>query len=949
MIGHLNINSIRHKFVELTELCKENLDVLLISESKIDDTFTTNQFRIEGFHAPFRYDRNKNGGGVMLYVKESIICKELDHDPLPSDIESMSVEINLRNSKWFLMGVYRPPGQDATYFMENVSKYLSNHRYENQIILGDFNLDTNSTEVEILRVDHCMENVVTEPTCFKSVESPTLIDHIWVTDKKRFKNTTNIETGLSDWHKMTVTMLNCVIPKKEPRMIKYRDFRKLDNEKFEKDLKQGLTELTGNNFDEFDNMIHGILNKHIPIKRKLVRNNSSPFMNKTLRKEIMMRSRKRNLYYKDPTAENWNSFRIQRNKCTRLVRDAKRKYYGSLDLRNLQDNKKFWKLVKPIFSEKSACDKLQALVKDDKIITDKEDLVTEMNDYFANITKSLRINDVPRDDISLETCDEIDRIIMMYENHPSVLKIRSSYSVSTEFSFDHISVSEMEKYVRNLNANKSSPEGDVPVRILKEHIDVLAPKLTKICSSSIENGTFFSQRLKCADVTPLFKKGSKFERTNFRPVSKLPAISKVFERIFFDQISDFMADKLSPILSGFRKRYSTQHALLYMLHNWQREIDQGKRVGVVLMDLSKAFDCINHDLLIAKMHSYGFSKQSLRLIKDYLTDRKQRVGLDGVFSTWLDLLTGVPQGSILGPLLFNIYINDLMLEFISSEVNIGNFADDNTIYASGESDDVIKAKLTSSLKAVASWFSKNGLQLNADKCKLIVFGKSGSNPMSLEFNGETLHETSSVKLLGIVFDNGLTFKDHVTSLAKKVNAKLKALGRITDFMSPEKRKLLANSFVTSQTGYCPLVWGFGSRTAMGKLDRLHDRVSDLIYDQGDEFPKTIHRIQGEILLREIFKTVHGLNPSYMKDIFAIKDSHSYSLRNSESLVKNGIKTVKHGLKTFSYIGSQLWDALPQNVRNSDSLGEFSTEVRDLPTLQCKCRLCAPYVQNVGYI
>ena len=418
---------------------------------------------------------------------------------------------------------------------------------------------------------------------------------------------------------------------------------------------------------------------------------------------------------------------------------------------------------------------------------------------------------------------------------------------------------------------------------------------------------------------------------------------------FFDQISEFMSGKLSPILSGFRKRYSTQHALLYMLHNWQREIDRGKRVGVILMDLSKAFDCINHDLLIAKMHSYGFSKQSLRLIKDYLTDRKQRVGVDGVFSTWLELLTGVPQGSILGPLLFNIYINDLMLEFIDSEAKIGNFADDNTIFASGSSDDEIKAKLKCSLEAVGSWFSQNGLQLNADKCKLIVFGKPGSDTMSLRFNGETLQETSSVKLLGIVFDSGLTFKSHVNSLAKKANAKLKVLGRITSFMSPKKRKLLANSFVTSQTEYCPLVWGFCSRTSMGKLERLNGRVSDLIYDQGNELPKSIHRIQCERLLKEVFKTIHGLNPSYMKDIFAVRDSHAYSLRNSCSLVRNGVKTVKYGLQTFSYIGAQLWDCLPDHVRTSDSFVEFSSGICKLPSLQCKCRLCSTYGHNVGYI
>ena len=216
--------------------------------------------------------------------------------------------------------------------------------------------------------------------------------------------------------------------------------------------------------------------------------------------------------------------------------------------------------------------------------------------------------------------------------------------------------------------------------MLTEHSDLFAPLVQLFINESIDTSNF-PKELKKGDITSLFKNGDAFAKKNYRPITVLPAMSKIYERTFSGQIAHYMENILSPYLCAYRIGYSTQHALLRLIEKCRSFLDMKGFAGAILMDLSKAFDCLNDELLIAKLEAYGFSRSALKLVYDYILNRKQRVKINGSFSSWQESIKGVPQGSVFGPLLFNVFINDLF--FLLEETEICNYADDTTIYVCG--------------------------------------------------------------------------------------------------------------------------------------------------------------------------------------------------------------------------------------------------------------------------
>ena len=301
------------------------------------------------------------------------------------------------------------------------------------------------------------------------------------------------------------------------------------------------------------------------------------------------------------------------------------------------------------------------------------------------------------------------------------------------------------------------------MKTFRNHTDAFADKLTNIVTHSILSCSF-PDKLRCADISPAFKKGDKFDKENYRPVSLRPTASKVFERILFSQIQNYIENYLSNYLCGFRKGHSPQHCLLVMVKNMRRCIDSKRTAAALLTDLSKSFDCINHRLLIAKLNTYGFGYNALKLIFDYLSRRRQRVKINDTLSKWSNIACGVPQGSILGPLLFNIFINDIL--YFMNNTKITNYADDNTPYICDINIDIALNILESDGNTIFNWFAENFLKANANKSHLIVTKKPEG--FSVTIGNDTISCSAEEKLLGIYIDYELKFENHVNTYVKKL-------------------------------------------------------------------------------------------------------------------------------------------------------------------------------------
>ena len=313
-----------------------------------------------------------------------------------------------------------------------------------------------------------------------------------------------------------------------------------------------------------------------------------------------------------------------------------------------------------------------------------------------------------------------------------------------------------------------------------------------------------------------FKKGDRDLKDNYRPGSILPAISKIFKKLLCKQITMFIDPFLSKFQCGFRKRYGAQYCLLAMLEHWKSTVDKGKVFGALLTDLSKAFDCLSHELIVAKLNAYGFNLAALKLVQSYLSKRRQRTKINQSYNLWEEILFGVPQRSILDPILFNIFLSGLFL--VVKDVNFASYADDNTIYQSGRNVDNVINNLQLSVEKLFRWFSDNQMKGNTDKCHLIM---STNNTPELKVGDSLIKTSTCEKPLGVKIDYKLTSDSHVANLCKKANYKLRALARATPYMTIEKRKLLMNSFINAQLNYCPLIWMLHSRCNNTKIKHLH--------------------------------------------------------------------------------------------------------------------------------
>ena len=345
---------------------------------------------------------------------------------------------------------------------------------------------------------------------------------------------------------------------------------------------------------------------------------------------------------------------------------------------------------------------------------------------------------------------------------------------------------EVNDLLNKTDPTKATGYDDIPPKLLKLGATELAPTITNLINQSIEK-SHFPTALKKSESSPLFKNKDSLITDNYRPLSILSSVSKIFEKVFNQQLYDYFKHIMSGVLSAFRKKYGCHHVLTRLIKDCKQALDRHMHVGLLLLDLSKVFDCLPHKLLLCKLHAYGVSRDACDLLCSYLTNRSQRVKISSVKSDWAKLIKGVPQGSALGPMLFNVFISDLTY-FVENTCPLYNYADDNTLGFWHNGLDDLRLNFEYGSKIAIEWCQENHMKVNVSKFQSIVLKPKGVIPdVEFHVSGHSLKPVSSVKLLGVKIDERLSFDNRISALCAKASHQISALRRIVKYLTMDNR------------------------------------------------------------------------------------------------------------------------------------------------------------------
>ena len=717
--GHLNIQGIcgknMCKFAEikavLTSPENSSLHIFGISETKLKSHKLSSCFNVDGFQEPFRKDNDSNGGGgIIVYVRNGINAKRR-FDLETNSIECIWLEITVGKGKPFLVGnMYRPPTSKVE-FVDRFESFIDNVSSEGKeiILMGDFNKNLlnehKDKEWENFTTSLGLSQLVCDPTRVTE-NSSTLIDHIYTNFDENITHVHVCKISISDHYAIfgNRKLSNCV-KSNTHQTITYRSFKNFDENRFISDMQDVPWETIEyfNDINEivevWNTMFLEVVNNHAPLKSHRIKRKYQPDW---LTPQILDCIKERD---KCKVSGKMDEYRILRNRVSMMIDSAKKETYQTRVEEGKDDPRSIWKLFKQFGTSKKgiAKDNNFEIKINNKTISNDLDIANGFNDYFVNIPSKLKEPIQPSEFTRLK--DFVD----------------SKVNDDTNFTIPLVNCSFVNNYLSNIDATKATGLDSIGPKLLKIAPNILTPSITYIINKSIESGVF-PGTWKNAKVNPIFKTGDKDNVNNYRPISILPTLSKIIEKwiqiklmIYLDQHTLLHKNQ-----SGFRKNHSTESALILMTDTWLKAINEGKLVGCAMIDFRKAFDLVDHQLLLKKLRIYKFSDMSLSWFKSYLDNRTQQVVINNSSSNSGEVMCGVPQGSILGPLLFLLFINDLPLSLTNCPVSVDLYADDTTLYSFALDKISLERNIQKALDSVHTWCLENGMLINIDKTKLML-------------------------------------------------------------------------------------------------------------------------------------------------------------------------------------------------------------------------------------
>ena len=664
-----------------------------------------------------------------------------------------------------------------------------------------------------------------------------------------------------------------------------------------------------------------VLDNHAPLQHKKIRTKKVPWITSAIKQLIITRDRLKRKAIITNLEIDWLNYKTTRNKVNIQLRNAKKNYYSTKISDQKCNPKEALKTINDILGRQRKPTVVNELKLGENNLTNTRDIAEGFNDYFSNIGPDL--------------ASKIDTPNLNFQTY--IEKAKSEFS-----AFQPVTVSNVYHLLHGLSSNKATGVDKISSKIIKIAAPAISDSLTYIFNQAITL-SLFPHEWKTARVIPLYKNGQRNLPGNYRPISVLPVISKIMERILYDQLYNYLTkfELLSDSQFGFRKFHSTATALLDCTNDWYMNLDRKMFNLVVLIDLKKAFDTVDHQILLKKLELYGIKGHALSFLESYLANRNQKCQIQGSVSSEKLIKCGVPHGSILGPLFFLFYINDLPQCLDKTKPRL--FADDTNLTVSGDSITDLETAVNSDLEKLRKWLIANKLSLNVAKTEFMLIGskqmiKNISNlQLNVKIENESIKQVYESKTLGVTIDQHLSWKTNTENICKKITSGISALRRLKEFADKQTLLSVYNAIVRPYFDYCCEVWDVFGETESKRLQKLQNRAARIILNMSNDIDhsvalqalgwKPLKTERKKSKAKIMYKLLNKMGPKSLSNLFTYKgEVTNYKLRNISSSPCLPQPRTNNMKKSFVYDGAHLWNSIPKEIRESKSFSSFRKKI-----------------------